>query len=210
MIMIIIRSRWYIHKVWYTTNEHRGNIQSQDTANIQKTDWEKYASRTRQVSNVDAVKNEALSATGQKALTAWSALLKMNTPFLEWNFCTMHSGSCVHVIRMFHFWNFSLANRIFIIKGLKKVKMGSPCDHLNECPSFSQNPSETSRGQEFSFSTREINSEEFDQEEEVNINNSITQLTKDLANLPEILNLLIKKIHGWRFCYPWQFLKRSK
>ena len=74
--------------------------------------------------------------------------------------------------------------------------MGSPCEDLNECPSFSQNPSETSRGQELSFSTREINSEEFDQEEEVNINNSITQLTKDLTNLPEILNLLIKKIHG--------------
>ena len=50
-----------------------------------------------------------------------------------------------------------------------------------------------SRGQVFSFSTREITSEEFDQEEEVNIKNSITQWIKDLADLPEISNLLIKK-----------------
>lgn len=88
--------------------------------------------------------------------------------------------------------------------------MGSPCKHLNECRSFYQNPSETSHGQEFSFSTRETNSEELDQEEEVNIKNSITQLTKDLTNLPEILNLLIKKNTWLEVMLPRQFLKRSK
>ena len=45
----------------------------------------------------------------------------------------------------------------------------------------------------FSFSTREITSEEFDHEEEVNINRSITDWSIDLTNLPDIWNLSIKK-----------------
>ena len=44
------------------------------------------------------------------------------------------------------------------MKGVKKVMMESLSEDLNECLSFSRNTSETSRGQAFSFSTREVTS----------------------------------------------------
>ena len=73
----------------------------------------------------------------------------------------MNSGSCVHLIRMFHFQNFSLANRITIIKVLNKVKMESQSEHFNECPRFYQNFSETICEQALSFSEKQISSEGF-------------------------------------------------
>lgn len=87
-------------------------------------------------------------------------------------FLPMPSGNCVHLFRVFRFQNFNLTNRLVII-GFKKVKMlkWKANLHLNECPRFSQNSSEISRRQVFSYSNTEIFSEKIDYEEGKNINN---------------------------------------
>ena len=72
-------SRWYVHKFWYTTNERGRHLNTR--YNKHSECWSRKSASfrwRRKVSNVDAIKNETLSATGQKTRTKWSTTLEMN------------------------------------------------------------------------------------------------------------------------------------
>ena len=75
--IIIICSRWYVHKVWYKMNKRRRY--SNTRLNRHSQHWSRKnapARRSRQTSNVSAIKNETFSASEQEARTVWSTLDK--------------------------------------------------------------------------------------------------------------------------------------
>lgn len=70
IIMIIIRSRWYFHKVWYIVYERRQYSNTRHIKHSEQTSRKDApARRLKQTSNADSMKNEALGDTGQNVST---------------------------------------------------------------------------------------------------------------------------------------------
>lgn len=64
-IVFCLFSRWYVHKVWYIMNERRRYSKKRYNTIFRTLIEEKApTSRLKQISNVDPIKNETLSATG--------------------------------------------------------------------------------------------------------------------------------------------------